>query len=224
MDTINERIQFIINERFDGNTSAFCRSVDVKQPTMNTILGERKSKPSFDVISNIVNAKALFINSDWLLTGKGDPFIKEEKHLPTNTSGKGVPYFEDIDASCSILSMNMDTPENPTFYIDYEHLNDCNAYIPVVGDSMYPQYCAGEIVAVKQIFNFDVIQWGEAYLVVTNSNANDLRTIKQIHYCDDESKIILRASNPNFKGDTKINKEDILSMFIIKGKIKRNQL
>ena len=58
MDTINERIQFIINERFDGNTSAFCRSVDVKQPTMNTILGERKSKPSFDVISNIVNAKA----------------------------------------------------------------------------------------------------------------------------------------------------------------------
>lgn len=224
MSTINERIQLIINERFEGNISAFCRSTDVKQPTMNTILGERKSKPSFEVISNIANADALKgINLDWLINGNGVPFPKNE-HLPTNTNGKGVPYFEDIEASCSILSMNMDTPENPTFYIDYEHFNDCNAYIPVVGDSMYPQYCAGEIVAVKQIFNFDVIQWGEAYLIVTNSNANDLRTIKQIHYCDDESKIILRASNPNFKGDTQINKEDILSMFIIKGKIKRNQL
>ena len=41
---------------------------------------------------------------------------------------------------------------------------------------------------------------------------------------DDESKIILRASNPNFKGDIVINKEDILHMFIVKGKIKRNQL
>lgn len=223
MSTINERLQFIVDKRFDGNISLFSRTVNVKQPTMNTILGERKSKPSFEVISNIVNAKALNINSNWLLTGNGDPFIESE-HLPTNTKGKGVPYFEDIEASCSILEMPMDTPENPTFYIDYEHFNDCNAYIPVVGDSMYPQYCAGEIVAVKQIFNLNVIQWGEAYLVVTNSNANDLRTIKQVHYCEDESKIILRASNPNYKGDTKINKEDIRSIFIIKGKIKRNQL
>lgn len=224
MNTINERIQYIVNEKFEGNISAFCRSVDVKQPTMNTILGERKSKPSFEIISNIANADALNgLSIDWLISGKGVPFPTNE-HLPTNTNGKGVPYFEDIEASCSILSMNMDIPENPTFYIDYEHFNDCNAYIPVVGDSMYPQYCAGEIVAVKQIFNFDVIQWGEAYLIVTNSNANDLRTIKQIHYCEDESKIILRASNPNFKGDTKINKEDIRSLFIIKGKIKRNQL
>lgn len=162
------------------------------------------------------------INPDWLLNEKGD--MLRESHLPTNTEGKGVPYFEDIEASCSILEMPMNTPENPTFYIDYEHFNDCNAYIPVVGDSMYPQYCAGEIVAVKRIYNLDVIQWGEAYLVVTNDNANSLRTIKQIHYCDDESKIILRASNPNYRGDTKINKEDILSLFIIKGKIKRNQL
>lgn len=162
------------------------------------------------------------INPDWLLTGKGEMF--REKHLPTNTSGKGVPYFEDVEASCSIISMNMDTIETPTFYIDYQHFNDCNAYIPVVGDSMYPQYCAGDIVAVKKIENFDVIQWGEAYLVITNEHANDLRTIKQVHYCDEEDKVILRASNPNYRGDTKILKKDIRSMFIIKGKIKRNQL
>lgn len=72
MNSINERIQFIINERFSGNVSAFCRNVDVKQPTMNTILGERKSKPSFDIISNILNARALNdIDANWLITGKG---------------------------------------------------------------------------------------------------------------------------------------------------------
>lgn len=223
MKSVNDRIQFIVNEKFNGNISAFCRSVDIKQPTMNTILGERKSKPSFDVISNIVNAEALGVNTDWLMKGYGEPF-GGEKHLPSNTTGKGVPYFEDIEASCSILEMPMDIAESPTFYIDYEHFNDCNAYIPVVGDSMYPQYCSGEIVAVKRIYNFNVIQWGEAYLIVTNESANSLRTIKQIHCCDDQSQIILRASNPNFRGDTVINKEDIVSLFIIKGKIKRNQL
>lgn len=72
MNSINDRIQSIINERFKGNVSAFCRSVDVKQPTMNTILGERKSKPSFDVINSILNAKALIdIDANWLITGKG---------------------------------------------------------------------------------------------------------------------------------------------------------
>lgn len=222
--TINERMQYIVDERFSGNKASFAKAIGIAPTSISNYLSKsRASKPTSDILGGIINV-VHDLNASWLLTGKGNPFIKEDKHLPTNTNGKGVPYFEDIEASCSILSMNMETPENPTFYIDYEHFNDCNAYIPVVGDSMYPQYCAGEIVAVKQIFNFDVIQWGEAYLIVTNSNANDLRTIKQIHYCDDESKIILRASNPNFRGDTKINKEDIVSMFIIKGKIKRNQL
>ena len=222
--TINERMQYIVDERFSGNKASFAKAIGIAPTSISNYLSKsRASKPTSDILGGIINV-VHDLNASWLLTGKGNPFIKGDKHLPTNTNGKGVPYFEDIEASCSILSMNMETPENPTFYIDYEHFNDCNAYIPVVGDSMYPQYCAGEIVAVKQIFNFDVIQWGEAYLIVTNSNANDLRTIKQIHYCDDESKIILRASNPNFRGDTKINKEDIVSMFIIKGKIKRNQL
>lgn len=222
--TINERMQYIVDQRFDGNKAAFAKTIGIPPTSISNYLSKsRTSKPTSDILGEIINGVDN-INASWLLTGKGDPFVDEETHLPTNINGKGVPYFEDIEASCSILSMNMDIPENPTFYIDYEHFNDCNAYIPVVGDSMYPQYCAGEIVAVKQIFNFEVIQWGEAYLVVTNSNANDLRTIKQVHYCDDESKIILRASNPNYRGDTKINKEDIRSMFIIKGKIKRNQL
>ena len=138
---------------------------------------------------------------------------------------QGVPYYENIDISGGIMPMFNDSKEIPTFYIDYQHFNDCTAYLPVVGDSMYPRYASGEIVAVKQIFNKEIIQWGEAYLVICNDNADNLRTIKLVHPSEkDESKIILRASNPNYKGDTPINKDDIISMFIIKGKITRNQL
>lgn len=142
----------------------------------------------------------------------------------TKNQHRGVPYYENMDVTATIATSFSDYPEAPTFYIDYEHFNDCTAYVPVVGDSMYPSYCSGEIIAVKSIFNLDIIQWGEAYFVVTNGNANDMRTIKQLHYHDDPDKIILRSSNPNFKGDTIISKKDILFLYIVKGKIRRNQL
>lgn len=70
--SVQERIRKIADDLFNGNISAFCRAVDIKQPTMNTILGERQSKPSYDVLSNIVNAEALNISAQWLLTGKGE--------------------------------------------------------------------------------------------------------------------------------------------------------
>lgn len=137
---------------------------------------------------------------------------------------QGVPYYEDIDVAATVTGMYSDSGEKPSFFINYRDFNDCTAYLPVVGDSMYPKYASGEVIAVKQIFNLDVVLWGEAYLVVTNSNANDLRTVKLLFQHEDNSKVILKASNPNFKGDTIINKEDILSIFLIKGKIVRNQL
>jgi len=145
--------------------------------------------------------------------------------LPTyKTNQKGVPYYENMDVTATIATSFSDYPEAPTFYIDYEHFNDCTAYVNVFGDSMYPAYCSGEIIAVKKINNFDLIQWGEAYFIVTNAEANDMRTVKLIKPHEDDSKIILQSSNPNFKGDMIVNKKDILHLYIVKGKIRRNQL
>lgn len=237
MNTINERIRNLAEVLFKGNISAFARAINVPQPTLKDIVGGRLSKPRYEVLEKIVNAVPLNISSEWLLTGKGEMLREEEKEyenpkLVTSTYEeikqlpvfRGVPYYENVEATCGIVSQYNDYPENPAFFINYEHFNDCTAYIPVVGDSMYPQYCAGEIIAVKRIYNIEIIQWGEAYFVVTNENANDLKTVKLVFPHEDRDKIILRASNPNFKGDTVINKADIISMFIIKGKIKRNQL
>ena len=242
-NTINERIQQIVDELFNGNKAAFAKAIGKAPTTVANILGARKTTPSSDFVESIKNSIEN-INLLWLMTGVGEMLIAddtlaqaqelkagqpEETGYVSEAPGpyackKGVPYYENIEGTCSIVAQFNDYPETPTFFINYEHFNDCTAYIPVVGDSMYPQYCSGEIIAVKRIYNLDVIQWGEAYFVVTNENANSLRTVKQVHWSEDPDKIILRASNPNFKGDTVINKSDVISMFIIKGNIKRNQL
>lgn len=224
---INQRIKSVI-DYLSISDREFANRIGIPQTTISNIFN-RDSDVKFSVIEAIINQFG-FISLNWLLTGKGDMLKKDNEELvklsieESVTKSIGVPYYENIEGTCGIVSQFNDYKEMPTFYINYQHFNDCNAYIPVVGDSMYPQYCSGEIIAVKRIFNMEIIQWGEAYFVVTNENSNNLKTVKLVHPHEDPDKIILRASNPNFKGDTIINKADIISMFIIKGKIKRNQL
>ena len=50
MTTINERIQIVVNELFDGNRSELCRKSGVPIGTMSSILGERQSSPNIDIL------------------------------------------------------------------------------------------------------------------------------------------------------------------------------
>lgn len=134
------------------------------------------------------------INIDWLRSGNGE----------------------------MLLSNNINN--TPEFYVDFQPFNDCTAYLPIYGDSMYPHFSSGEIVAVKKVSNHDIILWGEAYLIITDTNANNMKTVKLLYPHEDEDKIILRASNPEYKGDTIIPKSSILNLYIVKGKITRKQL
>ena len=128
-----------------------------------------------------------------------------------------VPYYN-VEISGTFISSFDDAKEYIEFYIDYKPLNDCTAYLPYFGNSMYPMFKSGNTLAVKQINNFNIILWGEPHLIITNDNANNYKTVKCIYPHNDPSKIILRAKNPDFAGDIIVNKEDILSLFIVKGK------
>lgn len=218
METINERFAHLLKEKQIsikemahrmGKSEVYVR----KLTQAGQSFGIEPVRATIDALPDV--------SPDWLLYGRGDVL---RPRLTTNTEGRGVPYYEDIEATCSRLSTYDDSPERPTFFIDYEHFNDCTAYLPVVGDSMVPQYCAGEIIAVKRVWNLDIIQWGEAYLVVTDSEANSLRTVKLVHPGPTPAELTLRASNPDYAGDMVIPKAHIVALFLIKGKIKRNQL
>ena len=99
------------------------------------------------------------------------------------------------------------------------------SYYPVYGNSMSPKYNSGDIIGVRQIFNLDVLQWGESYLTVTDASMNNLKTVKNVHPCPgDESKIILRSQNDAYAGDISISKSSILSMHLVRGVFKIEHL
>ena len=69
METINDRMEMLVNEHFNGNKAAFAKSIDMSPTSMSSYLGnKRRSKPSVDMVAKIV--LALDVDAKWLLTGE----------------------------------------------------------------------------------------------------------------------------------------------------------
>ena len=70
--TINEKIQKIVDDLFNGNKAAFSKKIGVKPTTISNIIGKnRASKPSSDILESIV-ANIPELNVYWLMSGKGE--------------------------------------------------------------------------------------------------------------------------------------------------------
>ena len=70
METINDRMEMLVNERFNGNKAAFAKAIGTERATLSKYIGSvRRSKPSVDMVAKIVTA--LDVDARWLLCGEG---------------------------------------------------------------------------------------------------------------------------------------------------------
>ncbi len=82
METINDRMEILVNQRFDGNKAAFAKAIDLAPTSISSYLGnKRRSKPSVDMVARIV--QTLDIDARWLLTGE-EPGGKVVNSVETN--------------------------------------------------------------------------------------------------------------------------------------------
>lgn len=215
MDTPQLRLMYFIQKKYHTQ-KAFADAFGVSLSYVNKYT---KSDGSIFRDARLLNKLTnLGLNVDWYLTGDGEMEVLPTS-LPNVNENRGVPYYP-MDVTGSIVRSFDDIQEQPQFYVDFKPLNDCTAYFPVCGDSMCPQYCNGDVVAVKQINNHSLLSWGETYLVITDEEYDCLRTIKNIHPHQDKDKIVLRAVNPEYAGDMELKKEHIVNLFLVKGKLR----
>lgn len=72
MSNINERLQIIVDELFDGNKAKFAKSIEIAPTSISNYLSDkRQSKPSADMLEKIINVVEI-LSAEWLLTGKGE--------------------------------------------------------------------------------------------------------------------------------------------------------
>ncbi|MES2418125.1 MAG: S24 family peptidase [Bacteroidota bacterium] len=216
--TENQRLKIIIDKLHFKTQSEFAKKLNIQAGSLSDIIRGKGGMGISNAIKDKLNL--LFgVNIEWLTTGIGEPFIKRGPIV--SETKEGVPFY-DISLADTRAEDLILMEEEVEYFVNYKPFNDCTAYLPVYGDSMYPRYASGEIIAVKVVTNFDVLQWGEAYVIMSDIDTNGIRTIKNVYEHPDQHKLILRSSNPNFKGDTIIEKKHISAMYIIKGKITRN--
>lgn len=103
METINDRIEQIINSRFGGNKVDFATYIGIPPTSMSNYFGkERRSKISVNMIVKIVTL--LKIDALWLLTGEES--TKSEIH----TEGAYSPAIGKGNISMDLISQST-TPD-----------------------------------------------------------------------------------------------------------------
>ena len=217
---LNNRVFKLIDELCNGNVSEFARKIDTKQQTIDRLFKIDKRTEKFPrVKSEIIDVILLTFNKVdkvWLLTGKGGMFNSDSKP-DEPTVEKTIPYFPDVNASAG---MDFLTENGHNYNLPIKIPNvDAQAFINVFGDSMYPKYCSGEIIGIKEIEK-DMVFPGHAYVVqMTDGEAY----IKYIDPGKDEEHWLLRSENEKYK-PKQFHLSKIRKVYIIKAVITKSTL
>lgn len=112
-------------------------------------------------------------------------------------------------------------------YVTMEGLNGCVG-IYVYGDSMSPEYRAGDIVFVRQVVDPSDIDYGRPYVVITQSD-RVLKCIYQSKHDSDNLRLTSLNEETNRHGDRlfpdkEVPKANILFIYKVVGLFRREQL
>ncbi len=196
--TINERIKEIADKLFDGNISQLARISGVNQPALRDIVGVKQRKPGFEILKQIADCSALQINTDWLLTGKGEmqtPAIDILHNPPYRNVGAVVIPVYDITAAANLQTLFTDNSQHLIGEIKIPNAPSCDGTIYVRGDSMYPLVKSGDMVSFKQLHNIDNLVSGEMYVVDYDIDGDDFLVIKYVKW--EEMNATLRLVSYN---------------------------
>lgn len=152
------------------------------------------------------------LSESWLLTGSGDMVYGDQQVIQVQPNRNGILVY-DIDATCGKQSRDMDFTDDIVIgSIDLPNISrDCKI-IRANGDSMIPTICDGNWIAIREVYDFDDVFYGQIYVVVTS----EYRMIKYVrkYEQDEDHYFLLRSANPNYD-DITMRKDKIRKLFIV---------
>lgn len=196
-------------DRIKIDRSNFSKHINGKLPISDSLLNKI-------VVS-------LGISKEWLNSGEGEKYYmaahRQTISLPTNiihTNGQRGAKVYDIDVTAGPIGRSLIfSTENLIGSIDVPFINNENSIVRVSGDSMQPVICNGDMVAIREVKNPNLIFWGQIYVVLLD----DYRMVKYIRKHTDRDMVILRSANPEYD-DIEIHKSEIRDLFIVENIIR----
>lgn len=122
-----------------------------------------------------------------------------------------------IDAVCGTDTRDIEFTEDRIIgSVKLPEIKRTSHIITATGDSMEPVIRNGDRIAVREIGSWDMIVYGQIYMVLTD----EYRLLKYIrrHKTDPENMIILRSANPDYD-DIDLKRSKIRKLFIVENVI-----
>lgn len=175
----------------------------------------------------------LGVSKEWLCSGNGSMYTSTgstatgndvHNHIRTLTlpSGAIVPEVRNgakvygLDVTAGNLGRDrMFTDDLVIGTIDVPFINPDCSIVKVSGDSMKPVINNGDMIAIREIKNPNLIFWGQIYVVLLE----DYRMVKYVRKHENPNLVILRSENKEYD-DIEIEKRDICDLFIVENIIR----
>ncbi len=206
--------QIAFAERIGMDASNFSKHMKGKLPLGDTLLNK--------VVVE------LGVSKEWLLTGEGDMWQRNARNnqLPTVTvpvgdldmtgSTIGGARVYDLDVTAGGMARErMFADEQVIGTINMPAIHPDCCIVRVSGDSMAPVIGNGDLIAIREVRNPNLIFWGQIYVVLLD----DYRMVKYIRRHPDPSQVILRSENSNYD-DIEVAKSDIRDLFLVENIIR----
>lgn len=147
------------------------------------------------------------ISLHWLLTGEGEMLrtdtpadvsvseTAERSQLIPAPPGKGIPLIP-LPAMAGFLKGSADLDRNDMEWYYVPAFSDCTFLIRVKGDSMFPRYLSGDIVACREVHDTGTFfQWGKAYVLDTDQGV----VLKRVRRSERPDHILCVSDNPDYE-------------------------
>lgn len=173
------------------------------------------------------------INPEWLLTGQGE-MLKTGASIGAKSPEKEVgvhliPLYDGV-MTASMMAQELPAQSEPVEMVNAgDWFRDATAAMRVHGDSMFPDYVSGSIVAMKEVHNKRLIIYGQDYMIETT----EYRVIKRLQKSEQPKSWLMCSTNTELwevgpqKGKLihepqDIHIDDAIRVYQILGCIKRN--
>lgn len=192
------------------NQSELAKKLEVSQAFISAIEKGEKNVPL-----KIANQLSVLFgyNPQWILTGEGDPKSKNVPQL------QRIPYY-DIDVTAGDVERSDNFQHTtPQAYFDISVFGKCDFALPVHGRSMMDDFNPGDIVAYRQINDWEsYIEYGNAYLVITENR----RMLKYVRKSPLKKHFLLCSKNEAHGFDPfDVPFEKIKGVYIVVGKVEK---
>lgn len=220
----NEAILWLLEKGYAKTKFEISNKLFITPTKLSEILSGRL-RLTTEIVARLVQNYQQ-ISLEWIMLGVG-VMEKNDPIVSFNTMANVVQYCTKRDNTLPLLPFSavagwngvdvdgVNHDECERMVVPYLVEAGAEFLVRTTGNSMYPTYSNGDILACRRVREARNIQWGKVYVI----DSEEGPMVKRIQPGDKEESILCHSDNPNF-APFALNKHEIRSLALVIGSIR----